>query len=262
MNELTVDFDNRIDVHGRYMSCSGGWDWAPYSNLHAHRSGFFTRAIWQPVYLEYVPSVTIDSVVPLIFYGGGHPTQALDDLTAEHFDIEVRVVLSSRERNARSIVGPIYGTLSAVGAWAGRGASSEKRIAVPLGTVTTASLSLRTQAKAVMLWWPNGYGAQSLYNLSVTFTPDDPILAPVAATTRVGFRHVALVSVNDSDAAEVPPLSPLPAPPPPPAPLSPHPSHPSPPTHPLRDAARHASLSLMSFLAAARPMRPMKLAHN
>ena len=27
MNELTVDFDNRIDVHGRYMACSGGWDW-------------------------------------------------------------------------------------------------------------------------------------------------------------------------------------------------------------------------------------------
>jgi hypothetical protein len=28
-HELSVTFDNSIDTHGRYMGCSGGWDWAP-----------------------------------------------------------------------------------------------------------------------------------------------------------------------------------------------------------------------------------------
>jgi hypothetical protein len=202
INELTVDFDKNIDVHGRFMACSGGWDWAPYSQLSAHGSGFFTRAIWQPVFLEYVPSVTIDTVVPLISYGGGHPTEALmDGHAANHFDIEVRIVISSGERNAAVGVGPIYGTLRAVGAWAGPGASNEKRVSIPSGSRTSATLDL--SAQGVMLWWPIGYGAQSLYNLTILFTPEDPLLAPVGATVRIGFRHVALVSVNDSDANEV-----------------------------------------------------------
>ena len=29
---LQVIFDPSIDVKGRFMSCTGGWDWAPYSH--------------------------------------------------------------------------------------------------------------------------------------------------------------------------------------------------------------------------------------
>ena len=31
-HQLRVVFDPRIPVGGRFMGCSGGWDWAPYTN--------------------------------------------------------------------------------------------------------------------------------------------------------------------------------------------------------------------------------------
>ena len=30
-HELQVSFDATVDTHGRFMACSGGWDWAPMS---------------------------------------------------------------------------------------------------------------------------------------------------------------------------------------------------------------------------------------
>ena len=30
INTLEVKFDDNIDTESRFMSCSGGWDWAPY----------------------------------------------------------------------------------------------------------------------------------------------------------------------------------------------------------------------------------------
>ena len=52
-NTLEIVFDRSISTHGRFMACSGGWDWAPYSNL---RSGeghqMFTRGIWKSVYVD------------------------------------------------------------------------------------------------------------------------------------------------------------------------------------------------------------------
>ena len=32
VNELELDFDGAISTHGRFMACSGGWDWAPWSH--------------------------------------------------------------------------------------------------------------------------------------------------------------------------------------------------------------------------------------
>jgi hypothetical protein len=51
-NTLEVVFPAQMDVGGRFMACSGGWDWAPYSNTFqsdpkqatAHT---FTKGIWK-----------------------------------------------------------------------------------------------------------------------------------------------------------------------------------------------------------------------
>jgi hypothetical protein len=78
----------------------------------------------------------------------------------------------------------------------------------------------------VQLWHPHGHGAQPLYNITATFTPNSSsrtqpfnhdhnnhdetngdgvgltAVAPAASATttrRIGFRHVALVTVNDTD---------------------------------------------------------------
>lgn len=43
----------------------------------------------------------------------------------------------------------------------------------------------------VILWWPNGYGAQKLYELNATFTSEKEEVT--SKTTNFGFRTVELV---------------------------------------------------------------------
>ena len=64
-NQLTVSFDSSVDMSaGRFMGCSGGWDWAPYSNARDPNTGLpvFTRGIWKSV---YVLSLSRPVLVPL-----------------------------------------------------------------------------------------------------------------------------------------------------------------------------------------------------
>ena len=47
-DELTVVFDDSITTEGRYMDCSGGWDWAPYSYVRdGDGNPAFTKGIWK-----------------------------------------------------------------------------------------------------------------------------------------------------------------------------------------------------------------------
>ena len=60
------------------------------------------------------------------------------------------------------------------------------------------------------LWWPAGAGAQPLFSVNVSLACGAPAgrqtttlhggRASVSATRRIGFRHVALVTGNDTDA--------------------------------------------------------------
>ena len=56
-HELSVTFDNAIDTHGRYMGCSGGWDWAPMSiewMVTPDRSPTFSFGIWNNIFFSRV----------------------------------------------------------------------------------------------------------------------------------------------------------------------------------------------------------------
>ena len=57
----------------------------------------------------------------------------------------------------------------------------------------------------VALWWPNGMGAQKMYNVTASFVASGEVqaAAPVEASRRIGFRFVALVTGNDTDASYV-----------------------------------------------------------
>ena len=46
-NTLTVAFN--ATTAGRWMACSGGWDWGPYSNTFEGTDHSFSKGIWQPV---------------------------------------------------------------------------------------------------------------------------------------------------------------------------------------------------------------------
>jgi beta-mannosidase len=55
----------------------------------------------------------------------------------------------------------------------------------------------------IRLWWPNGLGAQPLYNVTATWTSAAVPTQSTMAVRRTGFRVFALVTINDTDAAAV-----------------------------------------------------------
>ena len=220
-NTLSVVFDPMADVGGRYMACTGGWDWAPYTNTFqpGGSSGgggtdhTMSKGIVKSVYLVGVAKghAAITHVVPHTFYQGAYPVAPLADGAHAGFDVEVRVHLWAGAGGAN-------GTLTAGGAW---GCSSVTAgVRVPPGD-SNVTLSLAASADQIKLWWPNGAGAQPLYDVSAAFKAragntgngagngtaaadaTATATATLTATRRIGFRFFALVTGNDTDPAYV-----------------------------------------------------------
>jgi hypothetical protein len=55
-NVVEVAFAPDEDVGGRFMACSGGWDWAPYSRTFLNGSHTFSKGLWKEVYLTRLRS--------------------------------------------------------------------------------------------------------------------------------------------------------------------------------------------------------------
>ena len=194
-NTLVVSFDASIDTAGRFMACTGGWDWAPYTTTSESSTGAntFTRGIWKSVYLVTINGggAAIEHVVPQIFYTGEYPTAPLQP--QQHSDFKVDVIVKFYVPQASE------GLLSVKGEW---GASVEKKISLAAGSGVSETVTLTAAAENISLWWPVGLGKQPLYTISVSYSPsslshDDA--TPVATVRQVGFRYVALVTGNDTD---------------------------------------------------------------
>lgn len=191
-NTLEVVFDPKIMTEGRYMACTGGWDWAPYTGTKSADGAFsFSRGIVKDVYLLATApaSATIEHVVPQIFYSGAYPTQPLVDGEHGGFKVDIRIHLNAGAQTS--------GKLSLNTEW---GAQKEVSIDVPAGE-SVQTLSVEAPAKDVKLWWPTGMGKQHLYNLNVSFKSEQA--DAVSASRRVGFRYFALVTGNDTDTSFV-----------------------------------------------------------
>eukprot|EP00117_Sycon_ciliatum_P026411 scpid28634/ scgid21686/ Beta-mannosidase; Lysosomal beta A mannosidase; Mannanase len=204
-NKLVVSFDASIDTGGRFMACTGGWDWAPYTTTleSSTNSATFTRGIWKSVYLVTVNGggAAIEHVIPQIFYTGPYPTAPLP--ANEHSDFKVDVIVKFYAPRASE------GTLSVHGEW---GSSEHQHISLTAGSGVSHTVSLTASAKNISLWWPSGLGPQPLYTIAVSYTADsahhthDDTNADATAVStirKVGFRYVALVTGNDTDPSYV-----------------------------------------------------------
>merc|ERR1719210_2645189 len=96
-NALQVVFDPAIATEGRYMACTGGWDWAPYTGTKsaADNAFSFSRGLVKDVYLlaSAPGSATIEHVVPQIFYKGDSPPEPLAEGEHGGFKVDVNVHL-------------------------------------------------------------------------------------------------------------------------------------------------------------------------
>ena len=209
--QLSVSFDPAIHVDGRFTACTGGWDWAPYSHTYLDGAHTFSKGLWKSVYLaSSAPrSALITHVVPQIVYKGAYPTARLLDGAHGGFAVGVRVFFSAAAATT--------GQLALTTSW---GAIAGTPISLAAGE-SNVTISAAADAADIQLWWPNGLGAQPLYNLTVSFTPDAPVgsgwgpshgqggsgkgsdAAAVSASRVVGFRYVALVTGNDTDPSYV-----------------------------------------------------------
>jgi beta-galactosidase/beta-glucuronidase len=200
-NTLTVEFDPSIDCHGRWMACTGGWDWAPYTNTKSSEGiPTFSKGIWRSVYVAEVTAVAIKHVVPQITYLGEYPTTSLSEGTHGGFKVAVKAYLWGAAKST--------GTLKVAGSW---GQTASIQVTVPAGD-SVANVTMNAAADDIKLWWPAGHGAQPLYNVTVSFEPSAAAgsatasaitsasaSAAVSSTRRIGFRMFALVTGNDTN---------------------------------------------------------------
>ena len=223
LNTLEVSFDSATCVNGRFMACTGGWDWAPYTTTRSAgtHANTFTKGLWKSVYVVGMSEgVAISHVVPQIKYRGAYPTQRLVDGAHSGFDVTVRVFFaqlssSSQSSSQSSIV--ISGELTVDTEW---GSTKKVAVNVPADRSNYVTINVSAEAKDILLWWPNGLGDTHLYQINVTFTPSSSLPStststsiatsatptlpiPLLVSRTVGFRHFALVTGNDTDPSYV-----------------------------------------------------------
>ena len=185
------------------MPCTGGWDWAPVTDTFrvspsVGKTKTFSLGIWRSVYLVPVAagSVAIESIVPVTKYLGSYPAHRL--VEGNHGGFEVNVTA-----HVWAPKGGSQGDLVVSGSWesssnsrsrppaAAAAAAAGKVTFVPAGR-SAVWATVNASAEQIQLWWPNGLGAQALYNITASF-------GATTATRRIGFRVPALVTMNDSN---------------------------------------------------------------
>ena len=175
------------------MACTGGWDWAPYSQTSQGGAATFSKGIWKSVSLVQVGSAAMVHVVPHVFYEGAYPTAPLQDGAHAPFKVMVRVVMWAPAATR--------GTIHVSGAWDSSAASDTGVIDLPAGE-SAHNLTLTAAAKDIKLWWPAGAGGQPRYAVSASFSPSSGKTL-TAQDRLIGFRHFAIVTGNDTDPAYV-----------------------------------------------------------
>ena len=198
---LTVQFDKTLKCAGRWMACTGGWDWAPYSHTAQEGANTFSKGIWKDVYLVQVNSgsAAIEHFVPHVFYNGPYPASALRE--GHHGDF--RVHLTAHLWSATTS----KGSITFRNEW-GDSPCTVPNVVVPVSKTTMVNCSFTATASQIRLWWPNnvGKGTHPLYGVSVEYVSENTASvtsSPVSTSRKIGFRTFAIVTGPDENPSYV-----------------------------------------------------------
>jgi beta-mannosidase len=176
-HELTMTFDpgTSIHLHGRFMACSGGWDWAPYAQqVDGDGISMFTFGIIQPVYLVGVRHQYITDVVPKIYYQATttvtYPNKPLRNGPQADFLLQVFVHMEHVQGTNTVGGGPLTNRSLVLRTDFG----DQVQVVVPSQPPssdysTVQILNVTVPKHLVNLWWPNGMGDQPLYPIVLGF---------------------------------------------------------------------------------------------
>ncbi|WP_328584120.1 glycoside hydrolase family 2 protein [Streptomyces sp. NBC_00370] len=144
----------------RKMACAFGWDWGPI---------LVTAGIWKDVRLDHWSTARLDRVRPLVTVEGSAGR------------VEIRLDVERTDRAAGR-------TLTATVRVGGQEVS---------GSFDGDAATVTAVVPDVDLWWPNGHGAQPLYDCEVTLHDEDGA-ALDRWSRRVGFRTVEIDTSADA----------------------------------------------------------------
>ncbi|MEV4940364.1 glycoside hydrolase family 2 protein [Streptomyces zaomyceticus] len=147
----------------RKMACSFGWDWGPT---------LVTSGVWREARIEQWSTARLAAVRP-------HVTVAEDGTGVAEIVVDLERTATGRERALRLV--------------ATVGVASAEVVVVP--GENTATVTVRVPDAE--LWWPRGYGAQSLYGCTVVLADADGGQALDTWERRIGFRTIALDTSAD-----------------------------------------------------------------
>lgn len=151
----------------RKAQYSGGWDWGPR---------LLTCGIWRPVRLRSAQQAEIRNLRAV--------TSALSPQKAAlSVEVEIDSYMSGRAKLAVQVVAP-------------DGAAGAERAVEADITRGTQILSLSLALDRPALWWPNGLGAQPLYQVRATLSIGGETVD--AADETIGLRTVELVREKDN----------------------------------------------------------------
>lgn len=148
-----------------------GWDWLPA--VRDRDTG-----IWLPVTLSTSGPVLVKD--PYI----------TTDLASSHKSADITITTQLTNTKAAAVTGTLTGTITTA---TGTPITFRRAVTVPASGSQTVTLSSKEAAALHIadpeLWWPNGYGPQNLYKLTLTFK-DSAGKASDAQTAQFGIRKI------------------------------------------------------------------------
>ncbi|MEV5732638.1 glycoside hydrolase family 2 protein [Streptomyces sp. NPDC052292] len=150
--------------HIRKMACSFGWDWGPT---------LVTAGVWREARIEQWSTARLAAVRP-------HVTVAEDGTGVAEIVVDLDRTATGRVRALRLV--------AAVGE-----ASAEVTVAAGQD-----SAAVTVRVPDVELWWPRGYGAQSLHGCTVVLSDLDDGEVLDTWERRIGFRTISLDTSADA----------------------------------------------------------------